>query len=203
MSLELKSFVLGELENNCYLVFDEQTKNAFLIDASRPCAKIKKFIAEKKLALKFIIFTHGHFDHISGYSEFDVPFYVHPQDDEFLRDPRINASLFCGAPITLDKTPILFEDKVPLKFEGYEIEVIHTPGHTPGSVCFYLNDWLFSGDTLFYHSIGRTDIPLASSEDILNSIKQKLLILPEDTKVYPGHGAVTTIGREKTNNPFL
>jgi len=111
--------------------------------------------------------------------------------------------LFFGSPISIAKQARLYPEDKPLEFDGADIEIIHTPGHTPGSVSLKVNGWLFSGDTLFFDSIGRTDIPLASSEALISSIQEKLMSLPSDLKVYPGHGETTTIEREKKHNPFL
>jgi len=202
VGFKLKIFVLGNLGNNAYLLYDELTKEALLIDVPKPSLDIKRFLHKNGLNLKFVLLTHGHFDHIEGFDGFNVPFFIHPNDEEFLTDPRINASLFCGAPVVIrDKPQLLDSDK--LFFGNTKIDVIHTPGHTPGSVCFKIGDWLFSGDTLFFHSVGRTDIPFASHADIIASIKNKLLILDPGTIVYPGHGGHTTIGEEERNNPFL
>jgi len=120
-----------------------------------------------------------------------------------LNNPQLNGSLFFGSPISIAKQARLYPEDKPLEFDGADIEIIHTPGHTPGSVSLKVNGWLFSGDTLFFDSIGRTDIPLASSEALISSIQEKLMSLPSDLKVYPGHGETTTIEREKKHNPFL
>ena len=201
--LELKTFALGDLGNNAYLIFDKADQEAFLIDAPKPSLEIKRFLHKHGLKLKFILLTHGHFDHIAGLDGFEAPFFIHPRDEEFLNDPRINASLFCGEPFVVKEKPQLFDNSMRLNFGQNTIEIILTPGHTPGSVCYKVNGWLFSGDTLFYHSVGRTDIPLASFDDIIASIKNKLLILDPGTEVYPGHGSPTTIGEEEKNNSFL
>ncbi len=200
--LKLKAIVIGSLSNNCYLIYSDKTKKSFLIDCSDPVSPIKEFLKENKLTLDFIALTHGHFDHIGGLSEFDVPFYIHAQDKDFLSQTKLNGSAFFSASIIVEQEPFLYE-KSALFFEGHALDIIHTPGHTPGSVSLKLGDWLFSGDTLFNHSIGRTDIPLASETVLLDSIREKLIILPDNTIVYPGHGSLTTIGEEKTQNPFL
>jgi glyoxylase-like metal-dependent hydrolase (beta-lactamase superfamily II) len=202
VALKLKTFVLGDLGNNAYLLYDDLSKEAFLIDVPKPSLEIKRFLQKNELVLKFVLLTHGHFDHIWGFEGFSVPFFIHPKDEEFLTDPRINASLFCGEPVAIREKPNFLEGN-DLTFGSQKIEVIHTPGHTPGSVCFKVGDWLFSGDTLFRHSIGRTDIPFASYEDIIASIKNKLLVFDPATIVYPGHGGPTTIGEEERNNQFL
>jgi hydroxyacylglutathione hydrolase len=203
MSLVLKTFTMGSMGNNCYLVYDDFSKKAFIVDAPASSDEVREFIKKEQLFLEFILLTHGHFDHIADIDKFHVPFYIHPGDEEFLKDPRINASLFCGEPIIVNREPRVFDGAGTIKFDEYSIEIITTPGHTPGGVCYRLDNWLFSGDTLFYNSIGRTDIPLACHKDIISSIAVKLMCLPDDLKVFPGHGHSTTIGREKSSNPFL
>ncbi|MCK4912511.1 MAG: MBL fold metallo-hydrolase [Candidatus Omnitrophica bacterium] len=201
--LTLKTFCLGDLYNNCYLVFHQGLKRGFIVDAPAPIDEVKDFIQSQNLKIDFIALTHAHFDHIGGLDSLPYPTYVHKEDFQFLKDITINGSAFFGFSIIVEKKAKLYEDNQPLYFDKYPIEVIHTPGHTPGSVSLKLGNWLFSGDTLFCDSVGRTDIPLASHEQIVNSIKTKLLILSPDTIVYPGHGASTTIAREAKSNPFL
>jgi glyoxylase-like metal-dependent hydrolase (beta-lactamase superfamily II) len=202
-NLELKTFVLGSLETNCYLVFDDNTKKAFVVDAGEGSSVINDFATENNLEILFIALTHGHFDHIFGLSVIAKPFYIHNKDSEFLSNPAINGSMFFDAAVTVKSLPNIIDETKPLKFGPHNIEIIHTPGHTPGSVCFKLRDWLFTGDTLFFSSVGRTDIALASHSLLINSIKEKILTLPEETLIYPGHGKMTSVRAEKESNPFL
>ena len=202
-ALAIKTFCLGDLFNNCYLIFDDKSKKAFIIDSPAPTDELINFIQSQNLNIEFIALTHAHFDHIGGLRSLPFPFYIHQDDLQLLKDPQMNGSAFFNSSIMVEKKPRLYKNNEPLHFDNYSIEVIHTPGHTPGSVSLKLNNWLFSGDTLFLDSIGRTDIPLASQERIIKSIKEKLLVLPSDTTVYPGHGAPTTIAREAKLNPFL
>ena len=201
--LSIKTFCLGDLFNNCYLVFDNKSKKAFVVDSPAPSIEVINFIQSQSLKIEFIALTHAHFDHIGGLESLPFPFYIHQDDLQLLKDPQSNGSTFFDSSIVVEKKPRLYKKNEPLYFDNYSIEIIHTPGHTPGSVSLKLNNWLFSGDTLFFDSIGRTDIPLASRERIIKSIKEKLLVLPSDTIVYPGHGAPTTIAREAKLNPFL
>ena len=201
--LSIKTFCLGDLSNNCYLIFDNKSKKAFMVDSPAPADEVINFIQSQNLKVEFIVLTHAHFDHIGGLGSFPFPFYIHKDDLQLLKDPQVNGSIFFDSSIVVEKKPRLYKENEPLYFDNYSIEVIHTPGHTPGSVSLKLNNWLFSGDTLFLNSIGRTDIPLASQERILKSIKEKLLVLPSGTIVYPGHGGPTTIAREAKLNPFL
>jgi len=201
--LTVRTFCLGDLFNNCYLIFDNKSKKAFIVDSPAPTEEVINFIQSQNLNIEFVVLTHAHFDHIGGLGSLPFPFYIHQDDLQLLKDPQVNGSAFFDSSIVVEKKPKLYKENEPLRFDSYSIEVIHTPGHTPGSVSLKLNDWLFSGDTLFLDSIGRTDIPLASQERIIKSIKEKLLVLPLNTIVYPGHGAPTTIAREKEHNSFL
>ncbi|UCC94288.1 MAG: MBL fold metallo-hydrolase [Candidatus Omnitrophota bacterium] len=201
-TLELKNFVLGELFTNSYLIFDRETKKAIIIDVPYPCAQLRKYIQGEDIEVLFIALTHAHFDHIGGLKEFSWPFYLHQNDLSLLNDADLNGSALFGSRIVIGREPLKYAAK-PLHFDSYPIDVIHTPGHTPGSVSLKVGNWLFSGDTLFCDSIGRTDIPLASQESLLQSIHEKICVLPEDTVIYPGHGPSTTVGREKRYNPFL
>jgi len=201
--LSIKTFCLGDLFNNCYLIFHDKTKKAFMVDSPAPADEVVNFIRSQNLNVEFIALTHAHFDHIKGLESFPYPFYIHQDEEQLLKDPQANGSVFFDSSIVVGRKPRVYKESEPLCFDNYSIEVIPTPGHTPGSVSLKLGNWLFSGDTLFLYSIGRTDIPLASQERILKSIKEKLLVLPSDTIVYPGHGDSTTIAREAKLNPFL
>jgi len=201
--LTLKVFVLGELSNNCYLVFDKESKKGFIIDCPWPTAPLIEFIQDNNIDIAFIALTHAHFDHIGGLNDFPAPFYIHSDDTSFLNDPQLNGSAFFSHPVTTSRKPVFYDMSKPLLFEDYSIDVIHTPGHTPGSVSLSIGQWLFSGDTLFYRSVGRTNIPYASESALFDSIRNKLFSLPADTIVYPGHGQSTTIGEEKVCNTFL
>lgn len=203
-NLELKIFTLGILYDNSYLVYDKETRNAFIVDVPSPFDAVVDFINKEKLNVLFIALTHGHFDHIGSLDDVSFPFCIHRKDAEFLKNPTINGSVLFDLTVDIKRKPAFFlEEKEPLPFDDFKIKIIHTPGHTPGSVCLLLDKWLFTGDTLFYGSVGRTDIPLASQEALIGSIKGKILLLPEDTIVYPGHGQLSTIGEEISSNPFL
>ncbi|MBU2044822.1 MAG: MBL fold metallo-hydrolase [Candidatus Omnitrophica bacterium] len=200
--LTLEVFISGPLLNNCYLVFDPGSKAGCLIDSPWDHQEVTAFLKKKNIEIVFLLLTHGHFDHIQSLDYFNCPFYIHRQDSRLIEDSRLNGSSFFDQPMSSSKKANFYSER-PLSFGGQAIEVIHTPGHTPGSVSLKINKWLFSGDTLFFDSVGRTDVPLASQEQLMNSIGKKLLTLPEETLVYPGHGQKTTIGREKKYNPFL
>ncbi|UCD15974.1 MAG: MBL fold metallo-hydrolase [Candidatus Omnitrophota bacterium] len=200
--LVLKTFVVGDLFTNCYLIY-EKGKKGFIIDVPPGLDEVKDFIQKQNLDISFCLITHAHFDHIGGLEEFPGSFYVHPEDVRLLSDAGLNFSSFLGEPFVVSRPPLLLNEGNSLSFDNYSIEIIHTPGHTPGSVSLKLGNWLFCGDTIFCGSIGRTDIPLASSQQLLKSINEKIMKLPEATFIYPGHGPSTTVGAEKESNPFL
>ena len=201
--LIVKTFCLGDLFTNCYLIFHDESKKGFIVDSPAPTDEVKDFIRSQNLEIAFIALTHAHFDHIEGLESYSLPFYVHEEDAPLLKNSQVNGSAFFTSSIVVEREPRIYKKNMPLYFDSYPIEIIHTPGHTPGSVSLKLGKWLFSGDTLFSDSIGRTDIPLASQDLIIKSIKEKLLVLPSDMVVYPGHGQSTTIAREAKENPFL
>ncbi|MBU1046730.1 MBL fold metallo-hydrolase [Patescibacteria group bacterium] len=206
-NLKIKKFVVGPIETNVYLVYNEETKKAFLVDCSISVGEYVSFIKENNLDLEFVIITHGHFDHIDGLNdllkELDVPFYITEKDKHMLKNPMNNGSLIMGGSVVVKKDPVFVLGGEKIKFEDKELEIIETPGHSQGGISVKLGDWLFSGDSLFYHTIGRTDFPYSDTEQLLKNIKEKLLILDDEVQVFPGHGRETTIGEEKTNNPFV
>jgi len=201
-ALTLKTFVLGDLATNSYLLFDPNTKKAFLIDVPCPNDEIEQFISAEGLSLDFCLLTHAHFDHIGAVDKLSCPVYLHSEDTPFLKNPDLNGSSIFGVPFTIQKDPVLLEETA-ITLDSFCFEILHTPGHTPGSISIKIGKWLFSGDTVFFDSVGRTDLPLASHEQLIASIKTKILTLSDDTVIYPGHGPATSVEREKTHNPFL
>jgi glyoxylase-like metal-dependent hydrolase (beta-lactamase superfamily II) len=201
--IEIKNFCLGNFLTNSYLIINKDTRNCILIDAPQGLEEIKKFIKQHRYKLLYIILTHGHIDHIKGLDSIDTPFYIHREDKPYLSDPSLNLSSFFASPVIIESIPRLVEDNHTFSFDSYTIRVIHTPGHTPGSVSLKLDRFLFSGDTLFLDSVGRTDIPQASGDALLVSIKEKIITLGKDTLILPGHGPTTTLKREIKHNPFL
>jgi glyoxylase-like metal-dependent hydrolase (beta-lactamase superfamily II) len=202
-AIAVKTFVLGELSNNCYVVFDKEARKGFIVDAPQGIEAVTAFIREEQLEISFLILTHAHFDHIVGLNGIKAPFYVHEKDSTLLKNASLNGSFFFQPRVVINKEPAILKDKACLYCGNHKLEVIHTPGHTPGSISLYFENSLFSGDTIFSNSIGRTDIPLASHAQLLKSIKERILILPKDTVIYPGHGSSTTVGEELKSNPFL
>jgi hydroxyacylglutathione hydrolase len=199
--------VIGMIGTNCYLVFDEDTKECVIIDPADNAPFILNWCRELSVTPAAVLLTHGHGDHISGVPgflrAFRVPVYAGKEEEALLSDPSLNLSANLGEPVSI-KEACWLEDNQEISMLGRLWQVISTPGHTPGSVCYYLEKEkvLFSGDTLFCESYGRTDFPSGSSRALTRSIREKLFILPEDVKVYPGHESETTIGHEKRYNPL-
>jgi len=199
----IEKLEVGPLGANCYIVADKATGNAFMIDPGGDPDSIKDALKKAGLNLKFIVNTHGHGDHILGNGYFDVPLYIHRLDRDFLTDPSKNLSGFFGLFMKTSKADRLLEDGEKILMDGLELEIIHTPGHTPGGISIRMNGVVFTGDTLFAGGVGRTDLPGGDEEMLFRSIKNKLFALDDDIIVYPGHGGESTIGREKKTNPFF
>lgn len=194
---------------NCYLVLNEETKEGFLIDPGDYEEKILAVLKEKEVNLRAIYLTHGHLDHMMAVErireEYGVSAYCHTDELAVLADPVQNlTSRFMRHSYVLDGVKPLV-DGAEFSCAGVKIKLLHTPGHTPGGCCYYLPEegMLFSGDTLFYRSIGNTEFPGGSMGTIARSIREKLYTLPEETVVYAGHGEETDIGSEKRENPYV
>lgn len=198
---------VGVYAANCYIVYCKDTKEALVIDPGGEGEEILKRINDLKIDVKYIILTHGHGDHIGGVLEIkngtNAPVLIHSEDEDYLKDSVKNLSSMMSmnkVEISPDK---LLKDGDKLKLGEYDIDIIHTPGHTPGGISIKIGNNLFTGDTLFAGSIGRTDFEGGSYEAIISSIKDKLVKYPDETEVFPGHGPSSTIGREKKYNPFI
>lgn len=206
--MKVEKFVTGIISTNCYLVINEDTKQAVVIDPAACPSYLMSHIKSEGLKIEAILLTHGHFDHIMGIdgflSEFDVPVYVHEEDADAMEDPVLNQSSTYTSGYTFGKARYL-RDRQTLELTGYTFQVIHTPGHTKGGCCYYVasEGVLFSGDTLFQNSVGRTDFVNSSTSDLVHSVREKLFLLPDDTMVYPGHMGETKIGHEKKYNPYV
>ncbi len=203
----IKNVVVGPLEVNCYVIGCEDTKEAAIIDPGDNADEIIRIIVKEGLKPKFIINTHAHFDHIGGVKviqdHFKIDFILH-EDDLFLVDNASEQSTAFGLnPISKPEVNKYVIDGEEINLGNKSITVIHTPGHSPGCVCYYSDNNIFVGDTLFAGSIGRTDLPGGSHETLINSVKEKLFALGDNTTVHPGHGPSTTIENEKKHNPFL
>lgn len=200
---------LGPLQTNCYLLSKGQS--CLVIDPGDEADKLVQLINKGCLKPQAILLTHAHFDHIGAVDvirdHYDLPVYLHKKESKWLSDPALNGSQYfmMNKFITAKPADTLLEKEEKLIIGDFEFQVFETPGHSPGSVSFYFEDarLVVSGDALFNSSIGRTDLPGGSQEQLLKSIHEKLLTLPEDTLVLPGHGPVTTIGDEMDSNPYL
>lgn len=204
--MKITKYVLGPVQTNCYLIEDEKTGEAVLIDPGDRSSKIKEYISEKKLMLKYIINTHGHFDHTGGNAFFSgegTEIAASSRAADLMREG--GGSSFFGISIEHSPEPsVILDDGDIISFGSVTLQVLSTPGHTPGCISLYAEkpEVLFCGDALFYRSIGRTDFPGGNHKQLLESIKTKLYTLPDNTKVYTGHGPETVIADEKLNNPW-
>lgn len=199
----IKNIVVGGLETNCYIFADLDKKEAAIIDPGPNGGGIKREIEKYGLNIKCIINTHGHGDHISSNGKFKAPIYIHKLDADFLHNEKLNMSASFGFSIKSPKAKHTLEEGDVIKIGDFELKVLHTPGHTPGSISLLGSGFVFTGDTLFMGGVGRTDFPYGSEEKLIDSIRQKLLVLDDNTVVYPGHGSPSTIGAEKASNDFI
>ncbi|MGN1318633.1 MAG: MBL fold metallo-hydrolase [Lachnospirales bacterium] len=206
--MRLKLIVSPDMGENCYFVIDENTNDAIVIDPGAEGSRLINIVKNEDLKVKAICLTHCHFDHSGAAKELskftNAPVLICENEEVIAESEINNLSAMFGNGFTVDYDRVL-KDGEHFKFGNLEFKTILTPGHTPGSCSFYFEKEgvLFSGDTLFYMSLGRCDFPLGSSNDIISSIKNKLFTLPDDTVVYCGHNNNTTIGFEKANNPYI
>lgn len=206
--MKVERFVTGIISTNCYLAINEETKQTVVIDPAACPSYLMSHIRSEGLQIEAILLTHGHFDHTMGIDgflqEYNVPVYVHEDDQDTIREPELNLSSTYTSGYSFTKAESL-RDKQVLHLAGYDFQVIHTPGHTTGCCCYYVEseNVLFSGDTLFQMSVGRSDFPNSSTSDLIRSVREKLLVLPEETLVYPGHMGETKIGYEREHNPYI
>lgn len=203
----LESVCVGSLEVNCYVLASGKGRPAIIIDPGADEYLIKEVLDKHKLEPSFVINTHGHYDHIACDDKFGVPVCIHKEDEILLKDPQLNLSGVFSMPFTVKSQIKTLEEGQILELDGLLFGVLHIPGHTPGGIALLMKEpsdkAVFSGDTLFYEGIGRFDLARGDGALLVKSIKDKLLILPDEVVVYPGHGPSTTIGHEKRNNPFL
>lgn len=207
MSLKVYKFTVGNFAVNNYLVHSSGSKQAILFDASDQPEIILKKIGELGLQLIYLVNTHGHADHIFGNEvilrETGAKLLIHELDAPYLSDPNLNLSFFFGGKLHSPPADRLLLEGDKIRVEGLEFTVLHTPGHTPGHITLVLDNHAFVGDVIFQGSIGRTDLPGASTQQLISTIREKIYVLPEDTILYPGHGPNTSVKEEKQNNPFV
>ena len=200
--------VLGMVGTNCYLLCNTDTKECVLIDPADNAGKISEMIEQSGCMLKGILLTHGHFDHVmavdSVRAAYHIPVYAAEAEKETMQDASINLSINMGGAMLSVEADHWLKDGETITLLDQEVRCILTPGHTVGGMCFYFPKagMLFSGDTLFQESVGRTDFPGGSMSEIVRSIREKLFVLPDAVQVYPGHGLMTSIKYEKMFNPF-
>ena len=197
-NLELQKCILGPVYTNCYFLKNKETGELIIIDPADCPEKIELKVSQMNGKPVAILLTHGHFDHIMAAQavkeKYNIPIYACRQEEEMLREPDCSIA-----------PDVFLEDLEVVKIAGFSVQMIHTPGHTKGSCCYYLKDEavLFSGDTVFYGSVGRTDFPGGSTAQIVQSLHKLVDSLPEETEVFPGHDVSTSIGYEKRYNPFV
>jgi hydroxyacylglutathione hydrolase len=207
--MQIDRFILGSFETNCYILRSStDAKKCIVIDSEVGDGALVDFLKENGLQPEAIVLTHGHLDHIYGIPSLrteypNIKVYIHKLDEDMLIGAR-PASPIASLSVNYGPGQII-KDGDELHFAGITLRVLHTPGHTPGGICLYsqADDVIFTGDALFAGSIGRTDFPLGDYEHLISAIKTRLLVLPDRTVVYPGHGPQTTIAEEKATNPYL
>ncbi len=203
----IKKLSVGPIMANCFILGCEQTKEAVVIDPGDDADRILMELAKAELKVKYLIDTHGHFDHVGANKRMKevtgATLAIHPDDASMLSQLSRSAASFGLAAENSPEPDMLLNDGDKVTFGSITLTVIHTPGHSRGGICLYTEGHLFAGDTLFAGSIGRTDLPGGDYDTLIASIKEKLLHLPDDTTVYTGHGPETTLLNEKQMNPFL
>jgi len=207
MTLKIETIVNGPFQENCYLAWEEETNAAICIDPGDEAARIVRKARFLSLDVKGVYATHGHIDHAGAVAAvceaLAIPFAIHPADAFLLEGLPNQARMFGLPPMPIPRIDRELADGDTVEFGGIRGEVLCTPGHSPGGVCFRFDEVVFVGDTLFAGSIGRTDLPGGSARQLITSIKERLLVLPDELRALSGHGPATSIGYEKRNNPFL
>lgn len=204
-----ETVVVGALGVNCFILGCEETREGIIIDPGADADRVLAMVQKLGLTIKYVINTHGHFDHMGGnrmiVEKTGARLLIHEADVYFLTRAADSAAAYGLSADNSPKPDDLLTDGMILNFGKHSLKVLHTPGHTPGGCCLYLEGEgkIITGDTLFADSVGRTDFPGSSHADLIDGIRNKLLVLPEETVAFPGHGPSTTIGHEKKHNPYL
>ena len=205
--LAVHALHLGPLDNNTYLVVHEDTRETAVVDVGFDPEAVLETIERRRLAVRMLLNTHAHYDHVCGMRAIQqahpADYWLHPADRLLLDHLTEQGAAFGFPPAEPPTHPHDLADRQTITLGGERIEVIHTPGHSPGGVCFRHGEWLISGDTLFAGSMGRTDLPGGSFELLERAIRERLFVLGDAVHVYPGHGPQTTIGEERMHNPFV
>lgn len=203
--MEIKCFSTGIFGSNTYIVWEN--KEGIIIDAGVADEEIMKFIRDNNIKIKYIILTHGHIDHVyyadSLREQAGAKVIIHKNDNRALTDPMLNGTMMFGNATSFKEADETVEDRDIITAGELKFEVIHTPGHSSGSICLKISDKLFSGDTLFYLAYGRTDLGDGNQEEMDNSFRNKILKLDDSIEVFPGHGGSTSIGFERKNNQYI
>lgn len=208
MKFEIRQYVVGQIATNCYFLCNMDSKELIVVDPGEQGELLNQKIRESGCTPVAILFTHGHFDHVSGAEEirqeFKIPIYAHEAERKFLEENDMAMARQFGITGRVLADEYIHGEPV-LSMAGFEIKVLETPGHTPGGCCYYLEEQkiLLSGDTLFCGSVGRTDFPGGSMSALIRSVEDKLFKLPDDVRVLPGHENATSIGFEKKYNPYF
>ena len=204
--MKVEYFVVGPIDVNCYVISDDNGIGA-VIDPGGNAERILAYIKKENLDIRYVLNTHGHGDHIGADDAVrdgtGAPLYIHAADADMLTDARKNLSAFMGYQALARPADVLLHGGEEITVGDIKLKVVCTPGHSAGGVCFVGDGFVFSGDALFADSIGRTNFPGGSQVELVSSIKRELMVLPDETEVYPGHGPKTTIGWEKVYNPYL
>lgn len=202
-----RTLTVGPLETNCYILGDEKSKEAVVIDPGGDFKEIEGELRKLRLKVKYIILTHGHFDHTGALTQLKkatgADILIHSADAGMLSSSGQAQSFFMENAAENCSADRLLQEGDKIRFGEYSLEVLHTPGHTPGGISLVTDTMIFTGDTLFYGSVGRADLPGSSYKKLIDSIRTKLLNRSDDYMIYPGHGPESTIGEERRNNPFL
>lgn len=208
--IHVKTFPLGPFQMNSHVVYNDTTHEAVLFDTGRDPEVVLDFLNAKALTLKLLLYTHAHLDHVEGHAAIRAQYpqleaYIHPEEQFWIDGLAMQAAMFH---MPQPQPPVIqryIEDGEEFQLDGFEVKAYHTPGHTPGGICYFIPQGpiLVAGDTIFYRSIGRTDFPKGDYDTLLQSITQKVLTLPPQTRIYSGHGPVTTVAEEQAENPFV